>query len=194
MIRRQALSDKTSHALLLILYITIAALVLAVTPAASLGQEEDAVEGEIVGNAAVGGTTDGGAMMIIYMISTPWLDTGLEVQEGDMVTIQALASDILPPCAGAEGCPPYIDPDDVMAEGAVAKGFRAFVAKIAGGADDQEAQVMDIGRGLSFLAAKSGTLFIGFNDCEGCFSDNTGAFEVTIGVEPGEGAVEEVDD
>lgn len=184
MIQRQALTKKTSHALL---YIVIAVLALAVFPAMSMGQGEDAVEGEIIGNAAVGGTSDGSAMMIIYMISTPWLDTGLEVKEGDLVTIQALASDILPPCTG-EDCPPYIDPDDVMADGAVAKGFRAFVAKIAGGDDDQEAEVMDIGRGLSFLAAKSGTLFIGFNDCEGCFSDNTGAFEVTIGVEPGDGA------
>jgi len=183
---RHALTKKTSHAFL---YIVIAALALAVFPALGAAADmEDAVEGEIIGNVAVGGTSDGGAMMIIYMISTPWLDTGLEVKEGDLVTIQALASDILPPCTGGDDCPPYIDPDDVMTDGAVARGFRAFVAKIAGGDDDQEAEVMDIGRGLSFLAAKSGTLFIGFNDCEGCFSDNTGAFEVTIGVEPGEGA------
>jgi len=183
MIQRQALTKKTSHALL---YIVIAVLIFAAAPVFGEEAMKDAVEGEIIGNAAVGGTSDGSAMMIIYMISTPWLDTGLEVKEGDLVTIQALASDILPPCIG-EDCPPYVDPDDVMAEGAVAKGFRAFVAKISGGTDDQEAEVMDIGRGLSFLAAKSGTLFIGFNDCEGCFSDNTGAFEVTIGVEPGDG-------
>jgi len=192
MIRRQALSERTTHHVLFSIIVAIVALVL--FPAQGLGQEEDAIEGEIIGNVAVGGTTDGEPMMIIYMISTPWLDTGLEVEEGDLVTIQALASDILPPCIGEEGCPPYIDPDDVMAEGAVAKGFRAFVAKIAGDGEDQEAQVMDVGRGLSFLAAKSGTLFIGFNDCEDCFHDNTGAFEVTIGVEPEDGAVEEVDD
>ena len=186
MIRRQALSDGTSHARIVI-YIVIAILALAVFPAVGIGEEDAAVEGVIIGNVAVGGTNDGGPMMIIYMISTPWLDTGLVVEEGDLVTIQALASDILPPCTGVGDCPPYLDPDDVMADGAVAKGFRAFVAKIAGDTDDQDAEVMDVGRGLSFLAAKSGTLFIGFNDCEGCFSDNTGALEVTIGVEPGDG-------
>ena len=142
MIRRKALSDTASRAFL---YIIIAALALAVLPAAGMAEEE-AVEGEIVGNAAVGGTSDGGAMMVIYMISTPWLDTGLEVKEGDLVTIQALASDILPPCTEPEGA--SIDPDDVMAEGAVARGFRAFVAKIADDTDDQDAQVMDVGRGL----------------------------------------------
>lgn len=149
--------------------------------AASGGEKFDpgpAVEGEIKGSSAVGMGPVGEAFFVNFAISTPWLDTGIDIESGDFVSISSVPSESKPPCDGRVGCPPYRDPDDVIKDGFAGDGLKALIGKIG-----DDGMVFSVGRGAEFIAAGSGRLFIGYNDCEDCFGDNTGAFEATIKVE-----------
>jgi hypothetical protein len=137
-----------------------------------------ATKGVIKGSAAVGMGPAGEACFVNFAISTPWLDTGIDIKKGDLVSISSVPSEGDPPCDGAVGCPPYRDPDDVIEGGFAGDDLKALVGRVG---DDK--MVFSIGRGTEFIATGDGRLFIGYNDCEGCFGDNTGVFETTITVE-----------
>ncbi len=137
-----------------------------------------AIEGEIKGNAAVGMGPAGEAFFVNFAISTPWLDTGIDIKDGDFISISSVHSEKNPPCDGRVGCPPYRDPDDVIEGGFAGDGLKALIGKIG-----DDGMVFSVGRGTEFIATDTGRLFIGYNDCEDCFGDNTGAFEATITVE-----------
>lgn len=137
-----------------------------------------ATEGEIKGSSAVGMGPGGEAFFVNFAISTPWLDTGIDIKGGDLVSISSVPSESNPPCDGKVGCPPYRDPDDVIKDGFAGNDLKALIGKIG-----DEGMVFSVGGGAEFIATGTGRLFIGYNDCEGCFDDNTGVFEATITVE-----------
>ncbi|GEM_PF-3429946 len=174
------------------IFISLLFLTLAIFSASLLAAEEGvlntkgAKEGVIKGGAAVG-MGGGGAYTFVVNTATQWFDTGIDVKKGDKITILSVPSKSSPPCDGKTGCPPYRSPDDVMADGFAGKGLKALVGVIgtkAGGSGDPNAGVpFSVGGELILSARSDGRLYLGYNDCEGCFSDNTGAFEVSISVE-----------
>lgn len=139
-----------------------------------------AKEGIIKGGAAVGPGGDG-AYTFVVNIATRWFDTGIDVEKGEKITIIASPSKTTPPRDGR------VDrsPDDVMADGFAGKGFKALVGRIEPTEEkrDYSGDPFSVGGELVLTAPKSGRLYLGYNDCEDCFSDNTGAFEVSISVE-----------
>ncbi|MBN1573699.1 MAG: hypothetical protein JW984_10940 [Deltaproteobacteria bacterium] len=165
-------------------------LALVIISASLLAAEEGvlntrgAKEGIIKGGAAVGMGGDG-AYAFVVNTATRWFDTGIDVKKGDKITIVASASKTDPPCDGRTGCPPYRNPDDVIADGFAGKGLKALVSRIEAAEEksDYSGDPFSVGKELILSAPKEGRLYLGYNDCEDCFSDNTGAFEVSISVE-----------
>jgi hypothetical protein len=123
---------------------------------------------------------EGGSFTFIVDIATQWFDTGIDVKKGDNISIVASPSVSSPPCDGETGCPPYRSPDDIIAKGFAGDGLKALVGKITNG---DGGAPFSVGGKLLLTATKDGRLYLGYNDCEKCFSDNTGAFEVKISVE-----------
>jgi hypothetical protein len=139
-----------------------------------------ATKGVIKGGAAVGMGEGEGSFTFVIDIATQWFDTGIDVKVGDKITIVASSSVSSPPCDGETGCPPYRNPDDIIAKGFAGNGLKALIGKITEG---DGGVPFSVGGKLLLTAPGDGRLYLGYNDCEKCFSDNTGAFEVKIGVE-----------
>ena len=170
-------SDK--RGLLFVAFVSLALFLFACV--ASGGDRFDAgpaIKGEIKGSAAVGMGPAGEAYFVNFAISTPWLDTGIDIEDGDFVSISSVPSEGDPPCDGVTGCPPYRNPDDIIGGGFAGDNLKALIGRLG-----DDGMVFSIGSGTEFIATDTGRLFIGYNDCEGCFGDNTGAFETTITVE-----------
>ena len=146
---------------------------------------DDAIRGEIKGDASVG-MGPGGEYHIVFDISNQWFDTGIDIEVGDRITIVCVPSESHPPCDGIVGCPPYRDPNDTIKKGrkneSLGPDFKAFIGKITPPEGD-DGEPFSIGGEFSWTAKSTGRLFIGFNDCSGCFGDNKGAFDVTIIIE-----------
>jgi hypothetical protein len=136
-----------------------------------------AKEGEIRGSVGIGMGAAGGSYLIVFPVNTPWLDTGVDVAVGDVVTIIAVPSKKHPPCDGRTACPPYRAADAVIADGALGKGLTAVVGRIGA-----EGTAFSVGKEFIGTVSEPGRLSIGYNDCWACWADNTGAFEVTITV------------
>ena len=160
----------------------IAVIVYAFFIAAPLfGQEEhdttNSKEGTIRGSVGIGMGAPGGTYLIVLPITMPWMDTGIDVEKGDVLAIVAAPAKNHPPCDGITDCPPYCRPDAVIVDGALGNGLTALVGRVgdAGGS-------FSIGNRYDGPVSGAGRLYIGYNDCWTCWGDNTGAFEVTIGV------------
>ena len=143
-----------------------------------------AKEGVLKGGAAVG-MGGGGTYTFVVNTATRWFDTGIDVKEGDKITILSVPSKSSPPCDGRTGCPPYRSQDDIITDGFAGNGLKALVGRIGAtaGEGDHSGVPFSVGGELILAAPKDGRLYLGYNDCEGCFSDNTGAFKVMISLE-----------
>ncbi len=135
----------------------------------------NAKEGEIRGSVGIGMGATGGSYLIVFPITMPWIDTGVDIGAADIVTITAAPSKNHPPCDGRSGCPPYREADAVIVDGALGKGLTALVGRVG-----TEGRSFSIGREYDGSIPVEGRLYIGYNDCWACWGDNTGAFEVTI--------------
>ncbi len=182
---------------MVILIVTI--LVVSINPISTLMAQEGAKEGAIdtrgaekgliKGGVGVGIGADGQGYLFVINIATQWFDTGIDIKEGEKITITASPSKTDPPCDGRVGCPPYRSPADVIKDGFAGSGFKALVGKLSTepkGEDTSEKvdeTTFSVGGELVHIATKSGRLYLGYNDCARCFSDNTGAFEVTVSIE-----------
>jgi hypothetical protein len=169
---------------IIVLPLIIFAFLFIITPivAGEVKDTENATEGEIKGSAAIGMGPRGEAYIVIFAISSPWLETGIEVERGDVVSITATPSETHPPCDGRVDCPPYRNPDDIIADGSAGENLTAAVGKIM--TDEADAsEPFSIGSEYVFTTEAAGRILVGYNDCADCFEDNTGAFEFTITVE-----------
>jgi hypothetical protein len=133
-------------------------------------------EGMIRGSVGIGMGAPGGSYLVVFPINMPWMDTGIDVGAGDILTIVAVPAKNHPPCDGRADCPPFREPDAVMADGALGNGLTSLVGRIGstGGS-------FSIGEKYNGPVPDAGRLYIGYNDCWACWGDNTGSFEVTIG-------------
>ncbi len=175
---------------LVVLIVTI--LVISINPVSTLMAQEGAKEGAIdtrgaekgviKGGVGVGIGADGQGYTFVINIATQWFDTGIDIKEGEKITITAIPSKTDPPCDGRVGCPPHRNPADVIKDGFAGSGLMALVGKISIESNEDETP-FSVGGGLVLTASKDGRLYLGYNDCAGCFSDNTGAFEVSVSVE-----------
>jgi len=158
----------------------IALALLAAAPvfAQEMRDTTDSKEGMIRGSVGVGMGAPGGSYLIVIPTDMPWLDTGIGVGTGYLVTIAAVPAKNHPPCDGREGCPPYREANAVIEDGALGNGLTALVGRIG-----DNGVPFSSGTRYEGLAATPGSLFVGYNDCWGCWTDNTGAFELTITVE-----------
>ncbi len=136
-----------------------------------------AKEGEIRGSVGIGMGATGGTYLIVFPINMPWIDTGIDIADGDTLTIVTAPSGNHPPCDGTTGCPPYREADSVIVDGALSKGLTAVVGRIGA-----EGRAFSVGKKYEATVSGPGRLYIGYNDCRSCWGDNTGAFEVTIEV------------
>ena len=134
-----------------------------------------AKEGEIRGSVGIGMGATGGSYLIVFPINMPWIDTGIDIADGDTLTIVTAPAGNHPPCDGRTGCPPYREADAVIVDGALGKGLTALVGRIG-----PEGKPFSVGKEYDETASDPGRLYIGYNDCWGCWTDNRGAFEVTI--------------
>jgi hypothetical protein len=134
-------------------------------------------EGMIRGSVGIGMAAPGGSYLIVLPTDMPWMDTGIGVGAGYTVKITAAPSKNHPPCDGAAGCPPYREADAVITGGALGNGLAALVGRVG-----DNGVPFSIGTRYEGLAANPGSLYVGYNDCWGCWADNTGAFELTITV------------
>jgi hypothetical protein len=136
-----------------------------------------AKEGEIRGSVGIGMGPPGGSYLIVFPINMPWIDTGIDIAEGQILTIVTVPAVKHPPCDGRTECPPYREADAVIVDGALGKGLTALVGRI--GADGT---AFSVGKQYEGTVPDPGRLYIGYNDCWACWGNNTGAFEVTIEV------------
>lgn len=178
---------------MVILIVTI--LVISINPISTLMAQEGTLDtrgaekGLIKGGVGVGIGADGQGYTFVINIATQWFDTGIDIKEGEKITITASPSKTDPPCDGRVGCPPHRSPADVIKDGFAGSGFKALVGKISteskgeGTSEKVDETSFSVGGELFFTATKSGRLYLGYNDCAGCFSDNTGAFEITVSIE-----------
>ena len=134
-----------------------------------------AKEGEIRGSAGIGMGGGGNNYVVVLPINMTWLDTGIDVKTGDTLRVTAAPSKNHPPCDGRTGCPPYREPGDVIAGGALGWTLAVLVGRIG-----EAGTPFSIGESYENAVDRDGRLFIGFNDCPECYGNNTGAFEVTI--------------
>jgi hypothetical protein len=135
----------------------------------------NAIEGKIRGSVGIGMGAGEGSYLIVLPTTEPWLDTGVAIGKGDIVTITARPSKTHPPCDGITGCPPYRQADAVIVDGALGKGLTALVGRVG-----DEGRPFSIGKKYDDSIPETGRLYLGYNDCWNCWGDNTGAFEVTI--------------
>ena len=158
----------------------IASTLLTVVPlfAQEMRDTTNPKEGMIRGSVGVGMGAPGGSYLIVLPTDMPWLDTGIGVGAGYLVKITAVPSKNHPPCDGREGCPPYREADAVVQDGALGNGLTARVGRIG-----DNGVPFSIGTSYEGPAATPGSLFVGYNDCWGCWADNTGVFELTVTVE-----------
>ena len=173
----------------------VTVLVVSINPVSTLMAQEGTLDtrgaekGLIKGGVGVGSGAGGQGYTFVINIATQWFDTGIDIKEGDKITITAVSSKTDPPCDGNTGCPPYREPDDVIKDGFAGDRLKALVGKISiepKGEDtlDKGDEIpFSVGGGFVLTAKKNGRLYLGYNDCAECFSDNTGAFEVMISVE-----------
>jgi hypothetical protein len=104
----------------------------------------------------------------------PWTDTGLDLNQGDQVTITAsgtikiAGSDPGKTPAGVPGC---IESEKGLAPGLTCV---ALIGRIGDGAP------FEVGTGISFLVDNPGRLYLGVNDS--VFEDNSGSWTVDITV------------
>ena len=187
------MKKKSAATFLVTLILTV--LVVTINPVTTLMAQEGTLDiggaekGLIKGGVGVGIGADGQGYTFVINIATQWFDTGIDIKEGEKITITAIPSKTDPPCDGGVDCPPYRDPADIIKDGFVGSGLMALVGKIATepkGEDTPEKgdeTPFSVGGELLLSASKSGRLYLGYNDCVGCFSDNTGAFEVTVSIE-----------
>lgn len=141
------------------------------------GDTTNSKEGVIRGSVGIGLGAPGGSYLVVFPINMPWMDTGIEVGAGDILTIVAVPAKNHPPCDGTAACPPYCLPDAVITDGALGSGLTALVGRVGTGG-----RPFSIGGKYDGAAVGSGRLYIGYNDCWTCWGDNTGAFDVTIAV------------
>jgi len=102
-----------------------------------------------------------------------WIDTGLDVHEGQSLVIQASGqwSNSGPPAKGPEGFMGYHYPGTV-ADADLA----ALIARIGD-------RVFQVGAGYRGAAPASGRLFLSINDTPDTYGDNQGALSVTINLD-----------
>ncbi len=89
-----------------------------------------AKEGEIRGSAGIGMGGGGNNYLVVLPINMTWLDTGIDVKNGDTLHVTAVPSKNHPPCDGRTGCPPYRGPGDVIAGGAMGWRLAVLVGRI----------------------------------------------------------------
>ncbi|MBN2224399.1 MAG: hypothetical protein JW765_06955 [Deltaproteobacteria bacterium] len=160
-----------SAVILLILFVVLPLF------AADMPDTTGAREGKIRGSVGIGPGTVGGSSLIVFPIAMPWIDTGIDVADGDIVTIAATPAKNHPPCDGRTGCPPYREADAVIVDGALGKGLTALVGRVG-----TEGKPFSIGEKYDGSVPGTGRLYLGYNDCWACWGNNTGAFDVTIAV------------
>ncbi len=147
--------------------------------AAEMPDTTNATEGKIRGSVGIGAGAPGGSYLIVFPIAMPWIDTGIDVAPGDLLTITAVPSKNHPPCDGRTGCPPYREPGTVMSDGALGWGLTALVGRIG-----DDGKPFSVGASYDGPVSGPGRLYLGYNDCWACWGNNTGAFDVTITVTP----------
>lgn len=123
-------------------------------------------------------------------VESPWFDTGIDLASGDDVKMHA---------SGAVRYGPN-GPQTTDANGGNFDGQKFFstavlpntvICSLIGKVGDTPVPSGTSGDGPGFVGTDyhetmttSGRLFLGFNDQVGQFGDNSGAFEVTITIEP----------
>lgn len=115
--------------------------------------------------------------------SAEWFDTGISVTKGQSISFSATGSVNTwngnsyansGPGGQPYNCPGSVPNDRCLING---KGFGTLVGKIGG-----DGGAFSIGPGLSIISLNGGTIFLAANDRYGAFSDNLGAYEVTLSV------------
>ncbi len=158
----------------------VVALILLITLPLFAGEMPDttnAKEGKIRGSVGIGSGAAEGSCLIVFPIAMPWIDTGIDIGAGDVVTITAAPAKKHPPCDGRTGCPPYREADAVIVDGALGKGLTALVGRIG-----NEGKPFSIGGRYQEPIPVAGRLYLGYNDCWACWGNNTGAFDVSVEV------------
>ena len=145
------------------------------------GETNNATEGLIRGSAAIGTGPGLETYTIVLSTASPLIDTGIDIEKGFFITIAARVDESHPPRDGNPDLPPARKPYDIIRNGTYGENLPAVIGKI-NKTNGKKEIVIPVGEKAALVSKESGRLFIGFNDCDGCYGDNTGAFIIDIAI------------